>query len=107
SLSCGPFSTAAVAGDGHAYAWGYNAYGQLGDGTTANMANPVQVRGENTVMAISSGATSTCDLHADGTLWCWGGNFYGQLGDGTTNTRGTAAKVTLPAAAKSVGVGYA
>jgi alpha-tubulin suppressor-like RCC1 family protein len=46
-------------------------------------------------------------LHADGSIACLGANFYGQIGDGTTLTRATSTKVTLPAAAKSIGVGYA
>jgi len=35
----------AVKNDGTARAWGYNGYGQLGDGTTTNRTTPVEVAG--------------------------------------------------------------
>jgi YD repeat-containing protein len=35
----------AVAADGTLWAWGWNGYGQLGDGTTTDHPTPVQVQG--------------------------------------------------------------
>ncbi|HCU91383.1 MAG TPA: hypothetical protein DHU96_00905 [Actinobacteria bacterium] len=50
---------------GKAWCWGYNAYGELGDGTTTNPPVPVPVdtsgaMAGRTLMQISAGATHTC-----------------------------------------------
>jgi len=73
----------AVKSDGSVWAWGYNASGQLGDGTTANRLIPVQVIGLFGVTAAASGLNHSIALKSDGTVWDWGSNSYGQLGDGT------------------------
>ena len=46
-LGTGPYAnhTIAVREDGTVYAWGYNGYGELGDGTTSYSYTPVQVKG--------------------------------------------------------------
>lgn len=74
-----------VSDQGEAYCWGWNAYGQLGDGTTTDRANPVRVKGlGERVKTISAGTGSTCAALASGAVKCWGQNTYGQLGNGTT-----------------------
>jgi hypothetical protein len=72
------------------WAWGYNAFGQLGDGTYITRTNPVKVMVNSTtpltgITKIAGGDGHTIALKSDGTVWTWGLNFYGQLGDGTTN----------------------
>ena len=42
-VSKGYYHTMALSAYGDVFAWGYNAYGQLGTGTTANSAYPVRV----------------------------------------------------------------
>ena len=46
----------ALKSDGTVWAWGYNQYGQLGDGTTTSRSIPVQVSGLTGVTAIAAGA---------------------------------------------------
>lgn len=75
--------------------WGYNYYGQLGDGTNANRSAAVDVSGlDGGVSAVSAGAFHTCALTSDGGVECWGDNSRGQLGDGTTHERWSPAGVS-------------
>ncbi|WP_033504873.1 hypothetical protein, partial [Bifidobacterium actinocoloniiforme] len=41
-ISAGGWHSLAIGSDGNTYAWGYNTYGQLGDGNTQN-SQPVRV----------------------------------------------------------------
>ena len=57
----------------------------LGDGTTTNRSNPVQVVDDSGnplsgVVGISAGYTHTVYLKEDGTVWAVGSNNYGRLG---------------------------
>ena len=64
--------------------WGWNFYGQLGEGSTANRRQPVDVKGlTGKTVAVSGGGGHTCALLEDGTVYCWGLNANGQLGDRT------------------------
>jgi len=46
-VSCGEYFSTALNKNGMVWAWGENRFGQLGDGTMTNRANPVQVLGED------------------------------------------------------------
>ncbi len=65
------------------WAWGYNRYGQLGNGTFGLVTVPVQVLNLSNVIEIELGSFNSIALKNDGTVWAWGLNEYGQLGDGT------------------------
>jgi alpha-tubulin suppressor-like RCC1 family protein len=71
---------------GTTYCWGYNGYGNLGDGSTVQRLLPVTVgpMGGSQPSAIAEGTYHTCARTADGHLWCWGFNSTGQLGNNTT-----------------------
>ena len=83
SISSGGSHTSAVRSDGTLWAWGFNASGQLGDGTTANKSSPVQV-GYSSWLSVSSGGYHTLAIDRNYAIYSWGLNSYGQLGDGTT-----------------------
>lgn len=76
-------SLAASADGGAVWAWGSNANGQLGDGTSAARPTPIVVPGLAGVVALAAGADHSLALTADGTVWAWGRNASGALGDGT------------------------
>lgn len=95
SISPGsPTHTCGLTTSSAAYCWGSNAYGKLGDGTTADRLVPVAVSGGLTFSALSVGlGNQTCGLTSSGAAYCWGVNDYGQLGDGTTISRSTPTRV--------------
>ena len=78
--------------DGTVWAWGYNEYGRLGDGTTTDRLTPIQVSGLYNMTDIEAGDEHTVALKQDGTVWAWGANWYGQLGNGTYTDSSTPVK---------------
>lgn len=76
-----------LGGDGAASCRGTNTYGQLGDGGTADRAEPAPVSGGLSFQSISVGHGHACGVTADGAVYCWGRNGYGELGDGSTTDR--------------------
>lgn len=82
-VTTGRSHTCAVRTDGRLYCWGWDLYGQLGDGGAASFqTSPVQVAGRRTDWAsVSAGQVHTCALRTDGRLFCWGRDIHGQLGD--------------------------
>ena len=98
--------TCAVLADGNARCWGYNGYGNLGDGTTSARYAPVAVQGVNNVRDISVGNIHACATKSDGTAWCWGYGGTGTLGQGNTSNSYTAVQVPGISGANSVAAGY-
>jgi alpha-tubulin suppressor-like RCC1 family protein len=88
SVSAGGEHTCAVTSTGAVKCWGYNVYGQLGDGTLGSADVPVDIVGLSSgVVSVSAGAAHTCALTSTGAVECWGGNPDGELGDNTTTNR--------------------
>lgn len=96
----------AVKTDGTLWAWGRNASGQLGLGSTTVISSPVQVgtlTGWASVSSKNSITTgtltaSTAAIKTDGTLWTWGHNARGELGglaNGTGNTTTRSSPVQV------------
>jgi len=95
AVAAGPGHTCAITSAGAAQCWGLNAYGQLGDGTTANRSTAVTVSGLGSgVVAVGTGGYSSCAVTGGGAVQCWGYNAFGQLGDGTTTQRLTPVAVS-------------
>lgn len=97
AIAAGAQHVLALKNDGSVWAWGNNAYGQLGDGTGTDRHAPVQVAGLSNVIAIAAGRHHSLAVKSDGSVWAWGDNSFGQLGDGTTVTS------TTPVAVEGVG----
>ncbi|MDC0711776.1 RCC1 repeat-containing protein [Stigmatella sp. ncwal1] len=92
-LAGGSAHSLAIRQDGTVWAWGYNAYGQIGDGTATSRASPVQVSGLTGAVSVAAGTNYSLALKSDGTVWGWGYNRYGNLGDNTTTNRSTPVQV--------------
>ena len=90
--SLGDF-TLGIKSNGTLWAWGYNFYGQLGDGTTTNRNVPVQIGSATHWVSVSAGLEFSLAVSSDGKLWAWGRNNFGQLGDGTTTNRNVPIQI--------------
>ena len=75
AVSAGRYHTCAILDDGSLKCWGYDYFGQLGDGGTNTDKNtPVSVSlgTGRTAVAVSAGGYHTCAILDDGSLKCWG-----------------------------------
>lgn len=79
---------------GQVRAMGYNADGQLGDGSSTDRLRGVAVSSIATASAIACGANHSLALLADGTVRAWGANDQGQLGDGSISARNAPVAVS-------------
>lgn len=84
-LAAGSSHTCAALAGGSAQCWGWNTFGQVGDGSVSFRYDPVFVEGIDSVAALSGGYAHSCALRSDSSVSCWGWNIYGQDGDGTTD----------------------
>ncbi|MGE5548948.1 MAG: OmpL47-type beta-barrel domain-containing protein, partial [Bacteroidota bacterium] len=96
------WGAAALKNDGTVWTWGYNTYGQLGNGTTADSTYPVKVKGPGgsgyitDAIALGGGYYHAAIVRQDRSPWAWGYNGYGQLGDGTATNRYYPTAVQYP-----------
>ena len=85
--------TCGLAGDGGVYCWGANYYGNLGDGTNAPHARPIQVGTATDWIDVDARTDVACGIRSDHSMWCWGFGTTGQLGDGMNMTEYAPTKV--------------
>jgi len=84
---------AATGAGGSLYAWGYNAYGQIGQGNDSpNYSSPVQV-GTATSWDNASIFYHAIAIRSNGTLWAWGLAQSGALGDGTIVNKSSPVQI--------------
>jgi alpha-tubulin suppressor-like RCC1 family protein len=93
-VSAGNQFSLGVRANGSLWAWGNNAFGRLGDNTTASKSSPVSVVGGFTDwIDASAGGTHSFGIRSNGTLWAWGDNAYGRLGDNTVVNKSSPVSV--------------
>jgi alpha-tubulin suppressor-like RCC1 family protein len=116
AISVGGLHTCAISVGGAGICWGYDASGQLGDGTNVTTGTPQLIAGGLTFVTaplvifpspdpdfplppgafLAAGYQHTCAIATNGNTYCWGLNQDGQLGDGTRNTRNIPGAVSGP-----------
>jgi alpha-tubulin suppressor-like RCC1 family protein len=93
-VATGIYHTCALLNNGSVKCWGDNTSSQLGDGTTADRLQPVDVQRLSGVKEISArSGFHTCVLMESGAVKCWGFNGFGQLGDGSFTQRSSPTDV--------------
>jgi alpha-tubulin suppressor-like RCC1 family protein len=103
-IAGGAYSCALLS-SGTVQCWGYNQYGELGNGSTVDSSVPVKVSGITGAVALTGGWKHVCALLAGGTVQCWGYNQYGELGNGSTADSAVPMKVSGITSAISVVAG--
>ncbi len=111
AVAVGYYDSLALGSNGQVYAWGYNAAGELGNGTTTNQDSPtlVNLPSGAVATAISAGFEHDLALTASGSVYAWGLNTSGQLGNATITSSSSPVLVHLPAntSVSAVAAGYA
>jgi len=96
----------AVLSSGAVQCWGYNSYGQLGNGSITNSNSPVSVSGISNAISVSAGSFHSCAVLAGGAIKCWGFSTLGQLGNGSITNSNSPVNVVGISNATSVSAGY-
>lgn len=97
AIAAGRNHSLAVLTDGSVLAWGANAEGELGDGTTTSRPTPTPVTGlSGRVLAVSGGAFNSYAIADTGAVYAWGAASNGALGNGNTSTPALSPQ-TIPA----------
>jgi alpha-tubulin suppressor-like RCC1 family protein len=103
--------TCAIQSTGSLYCWGYDAWGQLGNGVSDSNGPTVAVRA-GSILAVSVGAGNnhSCAVLTAGSPYnvqCWGSGSGGELGDGnTTYDSLTPVNAKTSAKAATIALGY-
>ena len=64
--------------EGYLWAWGSNAYGQLGNGTKSSSTEPVSIYPTKTFKSIACSNNASFAIDFDGKLYAWGSNKYAE-----------------------------
>jgi alpha-tubulin suppressor-like RCC1 family protein len=96
-------NSGALLSNGEYFDWGYNTWGELGDGQFQQSSDvPVRVHLPYPVIQVAQGGSiwhngQTLVQLSNGSLWAWGANFYGQLGNGSTQSQASPVQFYPPA----------
>lgn len=93
------YTMCGVLNTGKLYCWGYNANGQVGDGTTAARNSPTAVSTSGAlngkvITQVAGGANHYCAIDSGGAAYCWGKGTSGQLGNNATADQYSPVAVT-------------
>jgi alpha-tubulin suppressor-like RCC1 family protein len=109
AIAAGGSHSLALTEDGTVWGWGYNEFGQLGDGTGTTRFTPAPsvLKG---VVDIAAGLDHSVAIVADpfpgGTRYAWamGYNYYGQLGNNSVTTSSVPVQVVYSSGVPMIAV---
>ena len=82
--------------DGTLWAWGGNAYGEIGNGVVGSVASPTQEKTSATNWKMAAGGRYlSSGIRTDGTLWLWGENRYNLVNLTTSTSSGVSTPVQV------------
>ena len=87
AVAAGTLHSCGLTVSGVAFCWGWNADGEIGDGSLGDRPRPVLVATSVRFALLSGGGAHTCGRTSSGTGHCWGLNLSGQLGSGAATNR--------------------
>jgi alpha-tubulin suppressor-like RCC1 family protein len=93
AISAAGYSSYALKSDGTVWSWGYNAFGNLGDGTSTQRNSPVQVSGLTGIKSIASSYYNGYAISSTGQAYAWGRGDYGAIGNGSSAYQYTPALI--------------
>lgn len=85
-ISAASTHSCAIKSNGTLWTWGYNDYGQLGNGTWSENHLPTQVGVDTDWRDVESKYRTTIAIKTNNTIWGWGKNNLSQLGNGNNVT---------------------
>ena len=92
-VAAGGRHSLAICSDSTVHSWGYNGYGQLGNGRILEENKGVKVTGLSGIIQVAGGLFHSLFVKQDGTVWACGRNPLGPLGDGTIENKTTPVQV--------------
>jgi alpha-tubulin suppressor-like RCC1 family protein len=109
SIAAGGWHSLVICSDSTVKAFGENATGELGDGTTTDRNTPVTAIGLSGIISVSGGGDQleahSLALKSNGTVWSWGSNIYGGLGNGTTTNTTVPGQVLVLSGITAISAG--
>ena len=98
SICAGGYHSLALDERGNAWAWGWNGFGQLADGSATDRFVPVVgfASAVGSLAGVSAGGLHSVALDVVSSTWAAGFNEDGQLGDGSRSARDAPVHTRLP-----------
>lgn len=92
-IAAGGRHSLSICADSTVQAWGYNGFGQLGNGSIIEQTSGTKVVGLSSIVKVGAGLFHSLFLKSDGTVWACGRNVSGALGDGSNSDKHIPVKV--------------
>ncbi|HEU4334011.1 MAG TPA: FlgD immunoglobulin-like domain containing protein [Candidatus Eisenbacteria bacterium] len=93
AIAAAGYHSYALKADGTVWSWGFNTFGQLGNGTSTDTGTPGQVPGLSNIRAIAASYYNGYAIANTGEVYAWGRGDMGAIGDGSAAWRFTPVQI--------------